>query len=153
MTLIYLQTIFFVKYLFEVLPIIAPFTFGDDELNLDDSVSAVCSITKGDSPISIWWKFSGEGSEAMTYNLTTNDGIIITRTSRKVSTFAIEAVKSRHRGNYTCFASNKGGHAQYSAYLAINGLLERFYINYNQTFCNLFSKNNNLISVYDDINL
>lgn len=103
------------------MPTIVPFTFGDEELNLDESISAMCSITKGDSPISIWWKFNGEGSEGMSYNLTTNDGIVITRTSQKVSMLAIDSVKARHRGNYTCFASNKGGYAQHSAYLAING--------------------------------
>lgn len=91
-------------------------------MNLDDSVSAACSITKGDLPISIWWRFNGGVSEEMTYNLTTNDGIVITRTSQKVSTLAIDAVKARHRGNYTCYASNKGGTTQHSAYLAINGL-------------------------------
>jgi hypothetical protein len=55
------------------------------------------------------------------YNITTSDGVVITRTSQKVSTLAIDAVKARHRGNYTCFASNKGGFANHSAYLAING--------------------------------
>jgi Immunoglobulin domain len=81
----------------------------------------MCSITKGDLPINIWWRFSSEGTDE-SYNLTTNDGIVITRTSQKVSMLAIEAVKARHRGNYTCFAANKGGFAQHSAYLAMNGL-------------------------------
>lgn len=81
---------------------------------------ASCSITKGDLPIKIWWQFSGVGSD-LNYNLTTNDGVVISRNSQKFSILAIEAVKARHRGNYTCFASNKGGFAQFSAYLAING--------------------------------
>lgn len=102
------------------MPVIAPFSFGEDELNLDDSVMASCSITKGDLPISIWWRFSGEGSD-ITYNLTSNDGVVISRNSQKFSILAIEAVKARHRGNYTCFSSNKGGVVQQSAYLAING--------------------------------
>ena len=105
---------------FKVLPIIAPFTFGEDELNLDDSVTVICSITKGDLPVNIWWKFSGSVEE-MSYNLTTNDGVVITRTSPKVSFVNIDAVKARHRGNYSCFASNKAGFVQYSAYLAMNG--------------------------------
>jgi Down syndrome cell adhesion molecule-like protein 1 len=104
----------------QVLPVIAPFTFGEDELNLDDSVMASCSITKGDSPIHIWWKFSPDGSD-LSHNLTTNDGIVISRNSQKFSILAIEAVKARHRGNYSCFASNKAGVAQFSSYLAING--------------------------------
>jgi Immunoglobulin domain len=81
---------------------------------------ASCSITKGDLPINIWWKFSGDGSD-LSYNLTTNDGVVISRNSQKFSILAIEAVKARHRGNYSCFASNKAGVAQFSSYLAING--------------------------------
>lgn len=54
-------------------------------------------------------------------NLTSADGVIITRTSKKVSMMTIEAVQARHGGNYTCVAKNKGGIAQHSAYLAING--------------------------------
>lgn len=80
---------------------------------------ASCSIIKGDSPIKIWWRFDDED---VSYNLTSNDGIVITRTSQKISILAIEAVKGRHRGNYTCFASNKGGVSHHSAYLDINGL-------------------------------
>lgn len=99
---------------------IAPFNFGDDEYNLDDSVMASCSITKGDLPVSIYWSFQSEGSN-LSHNLTSNDGIVISRNSQKFSILAIEAVKARHRGNYTCFASNKGGVAQFSTYLAING--------------------------------
>lgn len=102
------------------MPIIAPFTFGEDELNLDDSVTVICSITKGDLPVNIWWRFSESGEE-ISFNLTTNDGVVITRTSQKVSFLNIDAVKARHRGNYSCFASNKAGTVQYSAYLAMNG--------------------------------
>jgi len=43
------------------------------------------------------------------------------RSTQKMSVLSIEAVKARHRGNYTCFAHNKAGVAQQSAYLAING--------------------------------
>ena len=104
----------------QVLPQIVPFTFGEDEFNFDDSVTAVCSITKGDLPLKVWWTFQEDGIPD-SYNLTTNDGIVITRNSQKVSMLAIEAVKARHRGNYTCFAQNKGGFSNHSAYLSING--------------------------------
>lgn len=102
------------------MPIIAPFNFGEDELNLDDSVTVTCTITKGDLPVNIWWKFGDDNSTS--YNLTTNDGVVITRTSQKVSLLTIEAVKARHRGNYFCFAQNKGGVTEHDAYLAINGV-------------------------------
>jgi hypothetical protein len=105
---------------FQVLPLIAPFTFGDEEMNIDESVSATCSVTKGDMPLKIWWTLQ-EDNQAFSYNLTTNDGIVVTRTSKKVNTLLIEALKARHRGNYTCFVQNKAGHTSHSAYLAING--------------------------------
>jgi len=104
----------------KVLPSIVPFSFGEDEVNLDDSVTATCTITKGDIPMKIWWRFS-EGGDDLSYNLTTNDGIVITRTSQKVSLLTIEALKARHRGNYTCFAQNKAGISQHSTNLAMNG--------------------------------
>ena len=71
----------------------------------------------------------------MSHNLTTSDGIVITRTSQKVSLLTIEAVKARHRGNYTCFAQNRAGVVQQNAYLAMNG--SKNFENY-QLFCNLF---------------
>lgn len=97
-----------------------PFSFGEEQINLDDSVMVSCSIIKGDLPINIWWKFQ-ENEDSLSYNLTSNDGVVIMRTSLKISMVAIDAVKSRHRGNYTCFAQNKGGSTQFSTYLAMNG--------------------------------
>ena len=97
-----------------------PFSFGDDEFNLDDTVSAVCSVTKGDVPLKLWWTFKSD-NEDFAYNLTTNDGVVITRNNQKVSMLTIEAVKARHRGNYTCHAQNRAGVSQQSSYLSING--------------------------------
>jgi hypothetical protein len=111
------------QFVFKVLPIIVPFNFGEEELNLDESVSTMCSITKGDLPIQIWWTFIGDREE-FSYNISSNEGMMITRNNQRVSMLSIEAVKASHKGNYTCFASNKGGVAHHSAYLAINGSLE-----------------------------
>jgi len=68
----------------------------------------------------IWWTFKGDDDD-LPYNLTTNDGVVVTRNGQKLSFLNIEAVKARHRGNYTCYAQNKGGHSQHSAFLSING--------------------------------
>lgn len=97
-----------------------PFSFGDEQFNLDESVTTVCSVLKGDLPLKIWWSFEDVNHES-SQNISTNDGIIITRSSQKVSMLMIEAVKARHRGNYTCYAKNRGGISAQSAYLAING--------------------------------
>lgn len=89
-------------------------------MNFDDAATAVCTITKGDLPINIRWTFYGDDFKE-TRNLTTNDGVVITRNSQKVSMLAIDALKARHRGNYTCHATNKAGTAEHSAFLFING--------------------------------
>lgn len=68
----------------------------------------------------IWWMFKNEEIE-IPQNLSTNDGIFITRNGQKLSLLNIEAVKARHRGNYTCFAQNIAGVSQQSSYLYING--------------------------------
>jgi hypothetical protein len=75
---------------------------------------------KGDLPLDIWWTFT-QSDNSMSHNLTTNDGVVIMRTTQKVSMLAIDAVKARHMGKYSCFAQNKGGSSQHSTYLAING--------------------------------
>lgn len=89
-------------------------------MNLDEAVSATCTITKGDLPIHIWWSLYDVemGGER---NLSTNDGVMILRNSQKISSLNIDAVKARHRGNYTCYAKNKAGIAQHSAFLSVNG--------------------------------
>lgn len=125
-----------------VLPQISAFTFGDDELNLDETVAATCIITKGDLPVDVWWTLRDEYQDDER-NLTSNDGVMITRNTQKISVLNIEAVKARHRGNYTCFAKNKAGIIQHSAYLAINGSdshndMTCLTIIIYSEFCNLF---------------
>lgn len=129
-----------------VLPQINPINFGDDEMNLDDAVTAVCTITKGDLPIRIWWTFVDDFS-GVERNLSTNDGLMVTRSSPKLSLLNIDAVKARHRGNYTCHAHNKAGVSQYSAFLSVNGLTFSIpftimtissFDQFDLEFCNLF---------------
>jgi hypothetical protein len=71
-------------------------------------------------PLKIWWTFKSD-DDFFPYNLTSNDGVMITRNGQKLSVLNIEAVKARHKGNYTCYASNKGGFSHQSSYLLING--------------------------------
>jgi hypothetical protein len=117
---------------------IAPFNFGEEELNLDETVAATCIITKGDLPLFIWWSF--QDSQYYERNLTSDDGIMISQNSQKISMLNIDAVKARHKGNYTCYAKNRAGIVQHGAYLAINGLiylLNNFIQNiFHSEFCN-----------------
>lgn len=89
-------------------------------MNLDDAVSATCTITKGDLPIDVWWTLIDEYN-GFERNLSTNDGVMITRASQKTTILNIDAVKARHRGNYTCYAKNKAGISRHSAFLLVNG--------------------------------
>ena len=101
------------------MPQILPFNFGDDEFNLNDAVSATCTATKGDLPLEIWWSLTETGN-INEHKLDANEEIDI-RVGKKNSMLSIDSVKARHRGNYTCYAKNKAGIAQFSALLAING--------------------------------
>ena len=83
-------------------------------------MSIVCSITKGDLPLNIWWSFTDVDTK-VEHNLTTNDGVVITRSGNKLSLLNIESVKGRHRGIYKCVSSNRAGTTEFSAQLAING--------------------------------
>ena len=82
-------------------------------------VSATCTVNKGDLPLEVSWIHAD--TSGVERPLTTNDGVVITRTNQRISMLSIEAVKARHRGNYTCIAKNKGGKTQNIAALHING--------------------------------
>ncbi|KAK0078988.1 hypothetical protein PV325_001869 [Microctonus aethiopoides] len=97
-----------------VRPEIAAFTFGDEPANWDETVTATCTIIKGDYPISIEWSLNGE---SISLN---NDDITIGSTGKRVSVLSIDAVSARHVGEYTCSASNIAGGTSYSASLAVN---------------------------------
>lgn len=85
---------------------------------MQESVSAMCSVNKGDLPIKIWWSLKTSNDER---NLSTSDSVVIAQTGNKLSVINIESVEAQHRGNYTCYARNRAGITQHSAYLSIYG--------------------------------
>jgi len=56
----------------------------------------------------------------------TNDGLIVTRNSQRLSVLSIESVRARHAGNYSCVATNNAGAITQSAMLAVNGYSPAF---------------------------
>lgn len=82
-------------------------------------VTVTCAMVKGDTPVDISWSLVDDfGKEK---SLSTDDGIVITRNNQKMSVLAIESVQAKHKGEYKCSATNRGGTAVYSAELIING--------------------------------
>ncbi|XP_017467243.1 PREDICTED: Down syndrome cell adhesion molecule-like protein Dscam2 isoform X29 [Rhagoletis zephyria] len=96
-----------------VLPQIVPFDFGEERINEQDMVSASCTVNKGDLPIDIYWMKNGG-------RVYTNDGLIVTRNSQRLSVLSVESVRARHAGNYSCVATNNAGASRQSATLAVN---------------------------------
>lgn len=95
-------------------PQITPFNIGEDTVNAGDSVSATCSVHKGDLPINISWLHNN-------VSIGYNDGIVISSAGKKISTMAIDSVDESHSGTYTCLAANRAGKMTYSALLYVNG--------------------------------
>ena len=102
-------------YNLTVLPQIVPFIFGEDSVNSGDSVSATCSVIKGDLPITFQWLFSGSP-------IIGDKSVQFTQVSKRISTLSIELVDAKHSGLYTCKAQNNAGSSNYSVYLNVNGI-------------------------------
>lgn len=93
-----------------------PFEFGDEPYDSLSSTMVSCGVTKGDTPISIVWLFNGNP-------ISTNDGVLITKSGQKISMLSIESVQSRHAGNYTCVTRNRAGQVSHSSELKVIGKL------------------------------
>lgn len=98
-----------------------PFDFGEDAINMNDMVSATCTVNKGDTPIDLHWTTAPDPKLGGSGKLMTNDGILITKTTQRISMLSIESVHARHRANYTCVARNAAGEAYHTAELSVNG--------------------------------
>ncbi|XP_043509535.1 Down syndrome cell adhesion molecule-like protein Dscam2 isoform X8 [Frieseomelitta varia] len=97
-----------------VAPEIVPFVIGEGPANWGDTVTATCTVLKGDHPIQIEWALNGEPISRNHYDIS------IVNTSKRVSVLTIDAVTARHAGEYTCSVSNAAGGTSYSASLAVN---------------------------------
>lgn len=103
-------------------PQIVPFTFGDEPANSGESMSATCSVSKGDQPLEISWAFNG-------VPLNDNSDVTIS-TSKRLSVLQIEAVAARHAGEYTCTAANRAGAVSRAVTLTVNGKFSRESLTY-----------------------
>ena len=85
-------------------------------MNQGASAQLLCIVTQGDQPLSISWSFHGS-------NITSDLGITTMPTGPMGSLLMIPSVGHKHRGTYTCKASNKAGVRTESVELNVNGKL------------------------------
>ena len=89
-------------------------SFGQDILNEGGFVQVSCIVTEGDEPLIITWSFHGHA-------LSADLGIITTPLGTRGSSLMIPQVGHRHRGNYSCQASNYAGKMSRTVELKVNG--------------------------------
>ena len=75
-----------------------------------------CIVTKGDQPLTISWSFHG-------HDISSDLGIITTPLGQMGSSLMITSVGHKHRGTFTCKASNQAGNTTQSVELRVNGVL------------------------------
>ena len=97
------------------------FEFGDEPFDIMTTTIVSCVVPKGDLPMDIKWLFN-------TRRISTNDGVLISGNSQRMSMLTIESVQPRHAGNYTCIARNKAGVAHHTSELKVIGILFIHYI-------------------------
>ena len=98
-----------------------PFTFGDEPSNHGESTAVQCMITKGDLPLTIQWSLNNAPI------VDKSDGLIVMRMSPRLSSLSIESLNYKHRGQFTCSATNIAGAAEYTSELIVNGITSRLF--------------------------
>lgn len=99
-----------------VIPEIIPFEFAKESVNAGDTISAQCTVTKGDLPITIRWYLNGKP-------VSERDGILTAYLGKKINNLAIDSVQAEHNGEYACSATNSAGSTNFTAYLHVNGII------------------------------
>lgn len=94
-----------------------PISFGRDIFNEGSFAQAMCTVTEGDEPLRIRWTFHGHSIRDGHLGITT------TNIGSRTSILMVGSVGHRHRGNYTCRATNGAGNASYTTELRVNGIL------------------------------
>lgn len=91
------------------------FDFGDEPINMGETVGIQCIVNKGDLPIDIHWILN---SVPITSG---QNGITIMKMNQRTSSLNINSVDGIHRGLFKCFVSNAAGTAEHSAELRVIG--------------------------------
>ncbi|XP_017767417.1 PREDICTED: Down syndrome cell adhesion molecule-like protein Dscam2 isoform X3 [Eufriesea mexicana] len=104
-------------------PQLAPFVFGDEAANAGEMATVQCAVIKGDLPVKIVWSLNGRpidvGRVSGDHSYDIPD-IVVTRSSKRISTLTIDSVAARHAGEYACTATNAAGSATHTSVLSVN---------------------------------
>lgn len=95
-------------------PKLVPFTFGEDPMNYDETVSVTCSVSVGDLPINFIWLLNRVPIEPY-------QDIVTEKRGKRISVLMIDSLKAKHMGNYTCLAENSARAVEYTSQLIVNG--------------------------------
>ena len=96
-------------------PKIAPFSFPSDIVDEGSYVQVMCSVAKGDEPLSITWHLHGAV-------VTSEPSLTTTMLGTRSSILTITNVGYRHAGVYACMAQNPAGAITHSAELRVKGM-------------------------------
>ena len=105
-----------------VAPVVEQFVFPKN-LTRGKRLRVICTVTEGDLPIDVQWKFDGLPI------LTSGGGggggssrqVTVRRIDQYTSLLAISILDTNHAGNYSCVARNKVAEHVRSAVLTIRG--------------------------------
>ena len=92
-----------------------PLSFGAEVMNEGAFAQVSCIVSEGDEPLAISWSFHGSSINSAGLD------IVTTPIGSRGSMLIISSVGHRHRGNYTCKASNAAGTRSQTATLRVNG--------------------------------
>jgi hypothetical protein len=109
-----------------------PFLFPNKMLSEGMRSAISCQILEGSLPISFQWSKNGQnidstsglgmGSSSMFDSIVGfSNSVSIRSNDEYSSTLIIERLDFKHRGNYTCTATNAAGISAHSAELTVNG--------------------------------
>lgn len=95
-------------------PKIAPFSFGDEPMNTDETVSVTCTVSGGDLPINFIWLLNRVPIEPYM-------DILMEKRGKRINVLMIDSLQAKHAGNYTCRAENSAASVEYTSELIVNG--------------------------------
>lgn len=111
-------------------PVLEPFSFAKS-LHRGQRYNIMCTVVRGDLPVSIRWLKDGRALEQQLLAASTDQtapelaegaaGIAIKQLDPYSSTLTFASLKSQHRGLYACEATNEAGRANQSSQLVIHG--------------------------------